>query len=318
MTAVTIVTEDRNLQGIDEPWRIVEQAWAAVQAHDWEAVRGFFAPDYMRHTENGQLAFEVFLSLVQEEHKAFPDTRVELRDFIRNDDHVAFRWSSTATHLGRYFDVPPTGRQVKASGMTISRIEDGKIAEDWTSWNKHQLLATLGIIPLENLPAPGAAGGLGEVLRGVHRKFPTGVTIVTTMEGDAPAGLAVNAFSSVSLDPPLVLFCVGRTSQTYPRLFAGDTVCVNILARDQREVAARFAVSGGDKFDEVEWTPGENRAPLLAGVAGRLEGVIETRIAAPTHTIFITRVTAAEAFDREPLVYLGGAYFDSSELAPAP
>lgn len=303
---------------VAEPRTVVEQAWAAVQAHDWETTRGFFAPGYVRHTESGELTFDHFLGLVQEEHKAFPDTRIELSDFIVGGDRVAFRWSSTATHLGKYFEVPPTGRRVTASGITMSRIEGGKIAEDWTSWNKHELLATLGIIPLElALSGSGANGGLGDALRGVHRKFPTGVTIVTTIEGTAPVGLAVNAFSSVSLDPPLVLFCVSRTSQTHPRLFAGETVGVNILAREQRAVAARFAESGGDKFEGLDWAFGENGAPLLHGVAARLEGVIETRIAAPTHTIFITRVTAAEAFDRDPLIYLGGSYFDSANLTPA-
>jgi flavin reductase (DIM6/NTAB) family NADH-FMN oxidoreductase RutF/predicted ester cyclase len=301
-----------------EAQRVVEGAWAAVQAHDWDAVRAFFAPGYVRHTDSGELSFEVFLGLVQEEHNAVPDTRIELSHFIVDGDRVAFRWSSDATHLGRYFDVPPTGRRVTASGITMSRVEGGTIAEDWTSWNKHELLATLGIIPLETSePGSGGNGEMTDVLRGVHRKFPTGVTIVTTIEGDRPTGLAVNAFSSISLDPPLVLFCVGRTAQTYPRLFAGDAVGVNILARDQQPVAVRFALSGGDKFDAVEWRLGANGAPLLAGVAARLEGVIETRIAAPTHTIFITRVTAAEAFDRDPLIYLGGSYFDSTNLAPA-
>jgi flavin reductase (DIM6/NTAB) family NADH-FMN oxidoreductase RutF/predicted ester cyclase len=303
---------------VAEPQSVVEQAWAAVQAHDWEAMRGFFTSGYVRHTENGELSFDVFLGLVQEEHKAFPDTRIDLSDFIVGGDRVAFRWTSTATHLGNYFEVPPTGRRVTASGITMSRIEGGKIAEDWTSWNKHELLATLGIIPLETgLPGSGANGGLAEALRDVHRKFPTGVTIVTTLEGEAPVGLAVNAFSSISLDPPLVLFCVSRTSQTHPRLFAGETVGVNILAREQHAIAVRFAESGGDKFECLDWTFGENGAPLLAGVAARLEAVIETRIAAPTHTIFITRVTAAEAFDRDPLIYLGGAYFDSANIAPA-
>jgi steroid delta-isomerase-like uncharacterized protein len=301
-----------------EAQQVVERAWAAVQAHDWHAVRGFFSSDYIRHTDNGEVSLDVFIGLVQEEHRAFPDTEFELSDFIARDERVAFRWSSKATHLGKYFDIPPTGRRVTASGITISRIEGGRIAEDWTSWNKHELLATLGIIPLETSePGSGTNGAMGEVLRGVHRKFPTGVTIVTTLEGDAPTGLAVNAFSSISLDPPLVLFCVGRTAQTYPRLFAGDAVGVNILARDQQPVAARFAVSGGDKFEGVDWTLSVNGAPLLGGVAARLEGVIETRIAAPTHTIFITRVTAADAFDRDPLIYLGGAYFDSASLAPA-
>jgi flavin reductase (DIM6/NTAB) family NADH-FMN oxidoreductase RutF/predicted ester cyclase len=297
----------------------VEQAWAAVQAHDWERMSGFFAPGYVRHTEAGRLSFDVFQRLLQEEHAAFPDTRFELTDFIAGVDRVAFRWASRATHLGPYLDVPPTGREVTASGITISRVMDWKIVEDWTSWNKHELLATLGIIPIEtSLAGSGVDGAVAETLRAVHRKFPTGVTIVTTIEGTVPTGLAVNAFSSVSLDPPLVLFCVGRSALTYPRLFAGDAVCVNILARDQRRVAERFAVSGGDKFEHVEWSAGQNGAPLLDGCAAQLEGVIETRIAAPTHTIFITRVTAARTFEREPLVYLGGAYFDSSELAPAP
>jgi flavin reductase (DIM6/NTAB) family NADH-FMN oxidoreductase RutF/predicted ester cyclase len=302
-----------------DPRRVVEQAWAAVQAHDWERMSGFFAPGYVRHTDTGRLSFDLFQRLLQEEHTAFPDTRFALSDFIVGVDRVAFRWASRATHRGPYLDVPPTGREVTASGITMSRVEGGKIVEDWTSWNKHELLATLGIIPIETSP-PGFAvdGAAAETLRAVHRKFPTGVTIVTTLEGSAPTGLAVNAFSSVSLDPPLVLFCVGRSALTYPRLFAGDAVCVNILARQQRRVAERFAVSGGDKFERVEWSIGRNGAPLLDGCAAQLEGVIEARIAAPTHTIFITRVTAARAFEREPLVYLDGAYFDSKQLEPAP
>ncbi len=302
----------------DEPRSIVEQAWAAVQAHDWDAMSGLFATDYVRHTDNGALSFPAFRQLLQEEHAAFPDTRFELTDFISGFDRVAFRWASAATHLGPYLDVPPTHRQVRASGITISRIEAGKIAEDWTSWNKHELLATLGIIPIEtSFPNSGGKRAAAEALRAVHRKFPTGVTIVTTLEGNAPIGLAVNAFSSVSLDPPLVLFCVGKSALTYPRLFAGDAVGLNILARDQRAVAERFAVSGGDKFERVKWTVGANGAPLLSECAARLEGVIETRIAAPTHTIFITRVTGAEALDREPLLYLGGTYFDSGDLTSA-
>jgi flavin reductase (DIM6/NTAB) family NADH-FMN oxidoreductase RutF/predicted ester cyclase len=298
--------------------RVVEEAWAAVQTHDWDRMADFFAPGYVRHTDRGELTFEVFRRLLQEEHKAFPDTRFELTDFITGPDRVAFRWASSGTHLGAYLEVPPTGRRVTASGITISRIEESRIAEDWASWNKHELLGTLGIIPIETSP-PGSAGNgeAAEALRMVHRKFPTGVTIVTTLEGDAPTGLAVNAFSSVSLDPPLVLFCVGRSALTHPRLFAGDAVGVNILARDQRPVAERFALSGGDKFEHVEWALGENGAPLLGGCAARLEGVIESRITAPTHTIFLTRVTASQSFDREPLIYVGGMYFDSTDLSPA-
>jgi flavin reductase (DIM6/NTAB) family NADH-FMN oxidoreductase RutF len=114
----------------------------------------------------------------------------------------------------------------------------------------------------------------------------------------------VNPFSSNSL--------------TYPRLVAGDPVGVNVLGRDQRVVAQWFAVSGGDRFDQLDRTMGTGRAPLIEGCAIRLDCLIDTRIAALTYTIFITRVAAAESFDFERLVYLGGDSYESSHLSPAP
>jgi flavin reductase (DIM6/NTAB) family NADH-FMN oxidoreductase RutF len=159
--------------------------------------------------------------------------------------------------------------------------------------------------------------GLGEAVKAVHRSFPTGVTIVTTCVEGQPYGLAVNAFSSVSLDPPLVLVCVAATSSTYPRLFLGTHMAVNILASDQASVAGVFAKSGGDKFAEIAWTRGGCGAPILDGVSAHLEIEIETRIPAYTHTIFIGRVTDAKASGRPPLVYLNASMFDSELLRPA-
>jgi flavin reductase (DIM6/NTAB) family NADH-FMN oxidoreductase RutF len=155
-------------------------------------------------------------------------------------------------------------------------------------------------------------------VKGVHRRFPTGVTIVTTCDDGEPAGLAVNAFSSISIEPPVVLVCVAKTSATYQRLFAGDHIAINILAADQVGVARRFAVSGGDKFMDTPWTAGVGGAPILDGVAAYLEIEIETRIPAYTHTIFIGRVVQADSFDRRPLLYLGGQFYDGECLTQLP
>lgn len=155
-------------------------------------------------------------------------------------------------------------------------------------------------------------------VKDVHRRFPTGVTIVTTCIDGEPYGLAVNAFSSISIEPPVVLVCVAKTSATYERLFGGDHIAVNVLASDQVELARRFARSGGDKFSGVPWEPGVGGAPILGGVCGYLEIEIEKRIPAYTHTIFIGRVVRANAFAHPPLVYLGGEFYAGEHMKPLP
>lgn len=154
-------------------------------------------------------------------------------------------------------------------------------------------------------------------VKDVHRRYPTGVTIVTTHRDGVPYGLAVNAFSSLSLAPPTVLVCVASTASTYPRLFEGDAIGINILAHHQRDVATVFARSGGDKFSQIEWQLGEHGTPVIAGSCAHLELQVQTRIPAGTHTIFIGHVLAAAASERDPLVYLAGSFFDGSRLEAA-
>lgn len=155
---------------------------------------------------------------------------------------------------------------------------------------------------------------LVEDVKRVHRQFPTGVTIVTTMVDDVPYGLAVNAFSSLSIDPPTVLVCVASTSATHPRLFLGDTLAVNVLAHDQADVVKQFARSGGDKFADLDWHRGPGGCPIIGGVSGYLELRIEHRLPAYTHTIFIGQVIGAAATHEMPLIYLGGMMLDSTGL----
>ena len=155
---------------------------------------------------------------------------------------------------------------------------------------------------------------LADTVRNVHRHYPTGVTIVTSEVDGEPFGLAVNAFSSLALDPPMVLVCLAARSASYPRFFSRDHMAVNILAHDQADVAGTFGRSNPHKFSEVEWHLGQHGSPLLAGVAATLELRVESRIPAYTHTIFIGRILNAECHDRLPLVYVDRRFFDSSTI----
>lgn len=153
-----------------------------------------------------------------------------------------------------------------------------------------------------------------ELIRNVHRRFVSGVTIVTTCHEGVPRGLAVNAFASISLDPPLILVCVQKTSSTYPSLFAEQYFAVNILSRDQQALVRKFATKDPDKFADVAWHPGATGAPVLDGVSAHLEAEITERLQASTHTAFIGRVVEAGYSDRPPMVYSAGRFYDGGLL----
>lgn len=160
---------------------------------------------------------------------------------------------------------------------------------------------------------------IGDRVRSVHRRYPTGVTIVTVADAEGqPRGLAVNAFSSVSLDPPLILVAINANASTYPWLFSADHIGVNIVAEDQASVVRAFARSGGRKFEGLPWRPGTTGVPLLEGTTGHFELAVRYKIPAYTHTIFIGEAVAAEATEAPAMIYLGGAFYAQGEgLVPA-
>ncbi|MEA2376212.1 MAG: hypothetical protein QOK00_2145 [Thermoleophilaceae bacterium] len=153
-------------------------------------------------------------------------------------------------------------------------------------------------------------------VRAFHRGFPTGVTIVTAMRSGAPRGLVVNAFSSLTLDPPRVLVCVAETAKSYRTLFRAKSFAVNVLSVDQYEVARRFAKSGGDKFADLDWEPGRTGAPILEGSCAVAESEIESRVHVHTHTIFVGRVVDVRVSDRQPLLYWDGRMWEPEQLRP--
>lgn len=155
-----------------------------------------------------------------------------------------------------------------------------------------------------------------DLMKQVNRQFVSGVTVVTAMDGDKPRGLAVNAFSSISLDPPTVMVAVQRTSSTHDCLFRATHLAVNILSTEQLDVVSKFATKSEDKFADLDWAPGPFGSPLIARSCALMETEIRERLQASTHTLFVCRVLHATVGDHHPMVYSAGKFFDGAALPP--
>lgn len=145
--------------------------------------------------------------------------------------------------------------------------------------------------------------------RQVLGHFPTGVTVVTAMTDDGPAGMAIGSFSSVSLDPPLVLFCPQKTSGSWNRIKGSGSFCVNILAEDQEDVSRVFASKSDDKFAEIGWKHSGNGAPRITGVLAHIDCDIHEVLDGGDHDIVLGLVTALDvSHEGGPLVFFRGGY----------
>jgi flavin reductase (DIM6/NTAB) family NADH-FMN oxidoreductase RutF len=148
-----------------------------------------------------------------------------------------------------------------------------------------------------------------EAMREVLGHFASGVTVVTALTADGPAGFTCQSFSSLSLDPPLVAFAPARTSQTWPALRAIGRFCVNVLAEGQDAVSRNFARSGVDKFDGVRWAPSAHGSPVLDGVVAWIDGELWAEYDGGDHSIVVARVLDLGAEpDRRPLLFHRGSY----------
>jgi flavin reductase (DIM6/NTAB) family NADH-FMN oxidoreductase RutF/DNA-binding IclR family transcriptional regulator len=146
-------------------------------------------------------------------------------------------------------------------------------------------------------------------LRTVLGTFTTGVTIVTTHDAaGADYGVTANSFSSVSLDPPLVLWSQVLTSKSFPAFRDNDHFAVNILADDQVAVANHFAKSKEDKFAELEFSRGLGGVPVLQGTVAHFECVKVAAYEAGDHMIFLGRVERVSHSGRRPLAFAHGRY----------
>jgi flavin reductase (DIM6/NTAB) family NADH-FMN oxidoreductase RutF len=182
----------------------------------------------------------------------------------------------------------------------------------------HPAASALTTADLE--PAPRYQGKVLDqgVMRSVLGRFATGIAVVTAGSADPhgshPHGMTANAFSSLSLDPPLVLVCVDREALMHESILDSEAFAVSVLHAGQEKLARHFSNRnrplGNAQFDGVDWVPGERtRSPLLVGSLAWLECGLATTYDGGDHTIFVGRVLdTAHSEDHDALLFFGGAY----------
>ncbi len=140
-------------------------------------------------------------------------------------------------------------------------------------------------------------------------RFATGVTIITTRESSGdPTGFTASSFSSLSLDPPMVLFCLARDASCFAAFSASPTFAINILSHGQQEISTRFAQKGENKFEGLALSEGRNGAPLLEGCLANIECTTVNRVQGGDHLIFVGKVEEVRVADGRPLLFYQGKY----------
>ena len=146
-------------------------------------------------------------------------------------------------------------------------------------------------------------------LRQVMGHFATGVTIITTFNKDGQMhGLTANAFTSVSLEPPLLLISVDKKAESYPAFEESKVFTINILADEQESLSRKFAVSGGNKFEGVAYRKGGNGAAILEGTLAHIECTLYAVYEGGDHTLYLGEIQEAEVREGKPLVFYRGGY----------
>lgn len=164
----------------------------------------------------------------------------------------------------------------------------------------------------ETRPSQAAAGAHpvvdGDALRRAAGAFATGVCVVTTEDpgNAAPHGMTVNAFTSLSLEPPTVLVCLNRSSTTHGLVTRARRFALNVLHARQESLALRFAGRDTDKFRGVDWHRGALGVPVLDGSLAVLECEVEAVHDVHTHTVVIASVRGATVTDGPPLLFHRG------------
>jgi flavin reductase (DIM6/NTAB) family NADH-FMN oxidoreductase RutF len=144
--------------------------------------------------------------------------------------------------------------------------------------------------------------------RQVSGRFPSGVTVVTGFDAQGPAGFTCQSFHALSLEPPMIVFAVARTSRSWPRIEQTERCCVNVLPAGAEGVARAFATSGADKFAGVQWVRGENGSPVLSDAVAWFEASIDAVHPGGDHVVVIAEVTALGSSDGDPLLFHRGRY----------
>jgi 3-hydroxy-9,10-secoandrosta-1,3,5(10)-triene-9,17-dione monooxygenase reductase component len=145
--------------------------------------------------------------------------------------------------------------------------------------------------------------------RTVLGHFATGVVIVTAVDGDEPVGMACNSFTSVSLEPPLVLFCAAKSSSTWPRIQGAGKWAANVLDDDGEETCRLFAQKGADRFERAAYAPGRTGSPILEDALAFIDCETLVEHDAGDHVIVVGRVVElGYQPEGKPLLFYRGGY----------
>jgi flavin reductase (DIM6/NTAB) family NADH-FMN oxidoreductase RutF len=145
-------------------------------------------------------------------------------------------------------------------------------------------------------------------------RFATGVCVATVLDSQGiPHGLTVSSFTSVSLEPPLVLICLGHAVTVIDYFRSAKHFGINILSEEQQHLSDRFARKGLDRFNGLEWDRGVSGVPLLPGALAAIECEVEQRVTSGDHDIFVGRMVRTVVEEGNPLIHHGGRYRGLSE-----
>ena len=148
-----------------------------------------------------------------------------------------------------------------------------------------------------------------DAFRSLLGRFASGITVVTTVdETGRDVGMTVSAFSSVSLDPPLVVICVARDASVFSELTAAHYVVVNILAAEQESLSRRFAGPVSDRFDGLGYSRAKTGAPILDDVLAWCECRVVHRHEAGDHLLLVAEAERGAVRNHKPLLYYRGGY----------
>jgi 3-hydroxy-9,10-secoandrosta-1,3,5(10)-triene-9,17-dione monooxygenase reductase component len=200
-------------------------------------------------------------------------------------------------------------------GMKENARETWPSQELVQSWLGNDLDFELRLGEHTPIPDDPEAAARARRFRDVLGLFCSGVTVVTSMSDGEPVGMTCQSFSSVSLEPPLVMFSPAKTSRAWPLMRKAGYFCVNILAADQSDLSNGMATKGEDKFNGVGWKPAATGAPLLDGVLGYVDCTVHQVVEAGDHYLVLGRVKELGFGDGtegstavDPLLFFQGKY----------
>ncbi len=160
----------------------------------------------------------------------------------------------------------------------------------------------------------------GETLKAIMRNYPTGVTIVTTVYNNEYYGLTVNSFTSLSLNPPLVLIAIDKRLQSHEAIDKSNVYAVNILPDDMKDLAIKFATAPREeRFKGLKLRTAKTGAPIIEGSIAYLDCKVTAKYPGGDHTIFIGEIVDAQILNNKaPLIYYNRGYYSIAQAKPLP